>query len=171
MLISEETKIKMNELIGEFFGNNSEADNLAYNLAYAGYPLISEIYHHSMAHFFTGDTMADGASGFLDLLDARAIRIMVPANDADYGGNLSSLFADNAIMCENCRAKIIDVIELAELNGDYEVKIWGEELLMKFLPYYKQARVWAEFAKRYEGDYKSFEVHFEDLTTYIPVVK
>lgn len=167
MLMSNETRDALNYLLGTFFGNNSEADNLAYCLADACYPDISEIYHQKFAHFFTGDVMADGISELMDKLDARPIRLAVPENDTDYAGDLVAIFTDNETMCKNCREAIIKIIDLAELNDDYEVKIWAEELLMKFVPYYKQARVWAKFAKRYENDYKSFNIHFSDLTTYI----
>lgn len=171
MLMSEETRQALVHLLGEFFGHNSEADNLAYNLAIADYPIISDIYHHSFAHFFTGDEMADGISGIMDQLDARAVRLANPAHDIDYQGNLEAIFADNKAMCERCREAIITTIDLADMNGDPEVRIFAEELLMKFMPYYKQARVWDVFCKRYKDDWKGFEVHFEDITTFIPVAK
>ena len=171
MLMSEETRQALNTLLGSFFSHNSEADNLAYNFAIAGYPTISDIYHHSFAHFFTGDAMADGISGLMDNLDARAIRMANPAHDVDYAGNLEAMFADNADMCRRCREMIMNVIDVADMNGDAEVRIFTEELLMKFMPYFKQARVWDTFCKRYKDDYKGFEVHFEDLTTYIPIIK
>ena len=167
MLMSKETREALNYLMGTFFGNNSEADNLAYCLADSCYPAISEIYHQKFAHFFTGDVMADGVSELMDMLDARPVRLAVAENSNDYEGNLAAIFNDNVDMCSRCRETIIKIIDLAELNDDYEVKIWAEELLMKFMPYYKQARVWDEFAKRYEGDYKSFNIHFAELTTYI----
>lgn len=167
--MSEETREVLNQLLGQFFGYNSEADNLAYCLADAGYPAISEIYHTKFAHFFTGDVMADGVSELMDMLDARSVRKALSANEMDYQGNLEAIFADNAEMCKNCRKAIINVIELAEINSDYEVKIWAEELLMKFMPYYKQARVWSEFARRYNHNenYSDFNIHFAELTSYI----
>lgn len=171
MLMSEETRQTLNALLGSCFSNNSEADNLAYNLAIAGYPMISEIYHHSFAHFFTGDAMADAISGLMDNLDARAIREQNPVHDNDYEGNLEAIFADNAEMCNGFRNRILDAIEIADFQGDAEVRIFLEELLMKFMPYFKQARVWDMFCKRYKEDWKGFEVHFEDITTYIPVIK
>ena len=70
-------------------------------------------------------------------------------------------------MCEDYRRAIIQVIEVAELNEDYEVKIKLEEFLTMFNNYRKQASVWYKYAKRYEGDYKSFDVHFEEFTKYI----
>lgn len=106
----------------------------------------------------------------MDLLDARSVRKSVAAHEEDFKGDLAAIFEGNAKMCSRCREAIINVIDLAELNGDYEVKIWGEELLMKFMPYFKQARVWAEYAQRYAGDWKSFNIHFKDLTTYIPLI-
>lgn len=170
MLVSEETRDKLNELLGEFFYMNSCADNFAYNIDVSGYELISEVYHKSFAHAFTGDDFADGISNFMISLDARPIRNDVGKNDYDYNGNLVAIFADNVEMCKNCRKKILELIELAELNEDCEVKIWGEELLMKFVPYYKQARVWEEFSKKYENDYMSLNVYFKELTKHIAIV-
>lgn len=170
MLISEETKEQLNLLLGDFFGHNSEADNLAYNLADSCYPNISTIYHKSFAHFFTGDEMADGISDLMDLLDARPVRKAVSAHEVNYNGDIKKIFFDNLEMCDRCRSAIIKGIELAEMNEDVEVKIYLEELLMKFMPYRKQASVWAKYAERYENDYKSFNIHFNDITTYIPII-
>ena len=171
MLMSEETRFALNELMGSFFANNAEADNIAYNLAIAGYPMISDIYHHSFAHFFTGEQMADSISALMDKLDARAIRTRIEAHDGDYEGNLEAMFADNATMCARCRDMIINVIDIADMNGDAEVRIALEELLMRFMPYYKQARIWDTYCKKYRDDSKGFEIHFADLTTYIPITK
>ena len=88
-------------------------------------------------------------------------------HDKDYNGDLSKIFEDNLSMCDDYRRAIIQVIEVAELNEDYEVKIKLEEFLTMFNNYRKQASVWYKYAKRYEGDYKSFDVHFEEFTKYI----
>lgn len=170
MLMSEETKQKLNQLLGKFFGYNSKADNFAYNLAFYSYPNISEIYHKSFAHYFTGDEMADMISDFMDLLDAKAQREVVEANTEDYNGDIAKIFEDNLQMCEDCRTSIMEVIDTADFNNDYEVKIKFEELLISFMPYRKQAQVWATFAKRYENDWKTFDIYFKDLTKYIKVV-
>ena len=36
-----------------------------------------------------------------------------------------------------------------------------------FEPYRKQADIWFKYAERYEGDDKSFDVHFDDITVLI----
>lgn len=171
MLMTEETREKLNSLLANFFSKNSQADNIAYNLAFYAMPLCSKIYHKSFAHFFTGDDMADMLSDFMDLLDTRAERKEVAANIKDYNGDILAIFQDNLDMCNRCRNAIIDAIDTADFNGDYEVRIKMEELLITFMPYRKQADVWAKFAERYKEDYKSFDVHFADITTYIDIIE
>ena len=67
--------------------------------------------------------------------------------------------------------KVIELIELAELNEDKEVVLAGEEVLQQILPYRKQADIWAVEAKRYEGNYKSFDARIKTFTTMIPIVE
>ena len=47
----------------------------------------------------------------------------------------------------------------------------GEEVLQQILPYRKQADIWAVEAKRYEGNYKSFDARIKTFTTMIPIVE
>lgn len=165
MLISEETREQLNGLVGLSFDANSVVDNFAYNLAYYNYPNIEEIVHEYFAHKFPD--FADFLTDMMIELDARPVRKAMEAHDKDYQGNLVKIFEDNLFMCDDYRRAIIQVIEVAELNEDYEVKIKLEEFLAMFNTYRKQASVWYEYAKRYEGDYKTFDVHFEEFTKYI----
>lgn len=169
MLISENTYEKIMGLVTMSFQMNSFCDNIAYNIDVANYADISDIFHHSMAHKFP--EFSDMITEVLAKLDVRAIRGGLHEDMQDYAGNLSAMFGDLAMECGKYRQAIIDAIDLAEYEGDYELKIFLEEFLMTFMPYYKQARVWKEYADRYQGDYKSFNIHFADITTYIPIVK
>ena len=56
-------------------------------------------------------------------------------------------------------------------KGDYEIRIAMEDFLNKFLPYVKQSDVWRFKAEQYKDSPWQFDVHFEELTTFIPVVK
>ena len=165
MLMSEETRDQLNELVRLSFDANSVVDNFAYNLAYYDYPNIEGIVHGSFAHKFP--EFADILTDMMIELDARPIRKSIETHDKDYNGDLLKIFEDNLSMCDDYRKAIIQVIEVAELNEDYEVKIKLEEFLTMFNNYRKQASVWYKYAKRYEGDYKSFDVHFEEFTKYI----
>ena len=165
MLMSEETRLQLNELVRVSFEANAVVDNFAYNLAYYDYPNIEKVVHESFAHKFP--EFADIISDMMIELDARPVRLGIGMHDKDYEGDLTEIFKDNLGMCEQYRLAIIQGIEVAELNEDYEVKIKLEEFLTMFNNYRKQASVWHKFAIRYEGDYKSFDVHFEEFTKYI----
>ena len=102
-------------------------------------------------------------------LDARPIRKGLNDHDEDFNGDLYKIFEGTLGLCNDYRKSIIKTIEVAELNEDYEVKIQLEEFLKMFEPYRKQADIWFEYAKRYQNDYKSFDVHFEDITTLISI--
>ena len=169
MLISEETRNHLNELVRLSFDANSVVDNLAYNLAYYDYPNIEKILHGSFAHKFP--VFADTITDMMIELDARPVRKTVNSHEEDYNGDLIKIFEDNLSMCDDYRRAIIQVIEVAELNEDYEVKIKLEEFLSMFNNYRKQASVWYKYAKRYDGDYKSFDVHFEEFTKYIDTLE
>ena len=169
MLISEETRDQLNELVRLSFDANSVVDNFAYNLAYYDYPNIEGIVHESFAHKFP--EFADVLTDMMIELDVRPVRKSIETHDKDYNGDLLKIFEDNLSMCDDYRKAIIQVIEVAELNEDYEVKIKLEEFLTMFNNYRKQASVWYKYAKRYEGDYKSFDVHFEEFTKYISTSK
>lgn len=168
MLIGESTKEKLINLVTKTFQMNSFCDNIAYNLDGCDFAIISDVFHHSFAHHFP--EIADDLTGLMVQLDSQAIRGQLSEDSMDYNGNLVAMFADLVAECEKYRDEIIKTIEIAEYSGDYEVKIYGEEYLMQFMPYYKQARVWAKFAKQYENDLKSFDIHFKDFTTYINMV-
>ena len=70
-------------------------------------------------------------------------------------------------MCNEYRQMIIETIDIAEMNSDYEIKIGLEEFLVKFLPYIKQVNIWLDYAKRYNGNYKSFNVHFPEISSLV----
>ena len=168
MKISETTYNQLNELLKKSFECNAIADNLAYNIGYLRYPNIEDIYHHSFAHAFP--QFADEISPLMIELNARPVRLGFGDYKTEYL-SLYDLFQDNDRMMSDYRNEIKKTIETADLNGDDEIKIAMEELLLKILPYVKQCDVWAAKAKQYEKDPWQFDVHFEELTTFIEVVK
>ena len=167
MLISEETKFQLDELVRYSFDANAIVDNYAYNLAYYRFPNIEEIVHLNFAHKFP--EFSDVITDMMVRLDARPIRKGLKDHTEDFNGDLYKIFEGILGLCNDYRISIINVIDTAEMNGDYEVKIRLEEFLIMFEPYRKQADVWFEYAKRYKDDYKSFDVHFEDITTFIQI--
>ncbi len=168
MKISEATYNQLNNLLQKSFDCNAQADNLAYNIDYTRYPLTADIYHHSFAHIFP--QLADVISDLMIKLNARPIRKGINTYDKEYL-SLQDVFIDNDRMTEEYRQEIRKTIDIADMNDDYEIRIAMEDFLNKFLPYVKQSDVWRFKAEQYKDSPWQFDVHFEELTTFIPVVK
>ena len=169
MLISEETRDKLNDVLTHSFLLNMLCDNAVYQIDYSVYPVTARIVHESYAHYWP--QVADQWSDLMIKLNAKPVRGNLIADYEDYNGNLTAIFADIARATEDYRRKVIELIELAELNEDKEVVLAGEEVLQQILPYRKQADIWAVEAKRYEGNYKSFDARIKTFTTMIPIVE
>ena len=71
-------------------------------------------------------------------------------------------------MAEEYRQAIRKTIDIADMNEDYEIRIAMEDFLLKFLPYVKQSDIWFNKAIEYKERPWQFDVHFEELTTFIP---
>ena len=84
MLMSEETRDQLNELVRLSFDANSVVDNFAYNLAYYDYPNIEGIVHELFAHKFP--EFADILTNMMIELDARPLRKGINTHDKDYNG-------------------------------------------------------------------------------------
>ena len=167
MLMTTEVRDRLNYLLGKTFEMNSIADNIAYNLDYYDYPRAGAIYHENYAHVYPG--WADTISGLMIKLNARPVRHAMPEYSEDFGGDIVKMFDATLEAAEKYRQDIIETIELAELNNDYEVKIQLEEFLVNFVPYRKQAQLWATEAKRYAENTKSFDARFDKFTTFISI--
>lgn len=165
MLMSEDTRIAVNELIGACFDFNAKSDNIAYNLGYYDFKSIEGIYHSVWAHHWPD--AADSLSDMMLSLDARPVRTAVPAYSEDFNGNLIAMFDENYKAVTEFREKALRTLELAELNGDTEVKLALEDFVEDLVPYRKQAEIWARYAHRYEGNEKSFEQRFDKITSVI----
>lgn len=164
MKISEQTYQQLNELLRKSFDCNARADNLAYNLDYAVYPNIQEVYHHKFAHKFP--ELADVISELMIKLNARPIRKQIGGYIEVFETPLK-VFEENDKMAEEYRREIYKTIDIADLNEDYEVRIAIEDFLLKFLPYVKQSDIWLNKAKQYENEPWQFDIHFKELTTLI----
>lgn len=169
MLMTEETRGKLNDVITHSFLLNMICDNLVYEIDYACYPKTAKIVHASYAHYWP--MIADEWSDLAISLNARPKRGNLIAADKDFGGDLAAIFAEMLKATDDYKKEIIDLIDTADMNDDVEVKIKGEEMLLKIMPYRKQADIWATEANRYSktGDYKEFDEDIESFTTMIAV--
>lgn len=163
MLMTEDTRNALNDLVAACFDMNAFCDNLTYNLGAYDYKQIENILHERVAHSYP--VLSDTITDMMLSLDARPVRNGIPTYDKDYRGNIVELFDDHERKTNEFRDKIVRTLELAELNGDTEVKLALEDFLEDFVPYRKQAEIWARYAHRYEGNEKSFEQRFDKITT------
>lgn len=168
MLISEETRNKLNEVLTKSFLLNMICDNLVYQIDYENYPETAHIVHESYAHYWP--KVADEWSDLMIKLNARPIRGDLHCEYEDFGDNLEAIFAEIARATEDYRKEVVDLIELADLNEDKEVVLEAEEILLNIMPYRKQADIWKVEAKRYSGDYKGFDARIRTFTKMIQII-
>lgn len=169
MLISEETKDKLNEILTHSFLLNMICDNLVYQIDYENYPQTSSIVHENFAHYWP--VVADQWSELMIKLNALPKRGKLEAETPDFEGDLAKIFAEIARATEEYRQNIQRLIEIADLNEDAEVKLTAEEILLQIMPYRKQADIWATVASRYKDNYKSFDARIKSFTTMIPIAE
>ena len=168
MLMAEETRMKLNEVLTHSFLLNMICDNLVYEIDYNVYPLTSELVHESFAHHWPA--VADEWSNLAIQLNAKPVRSGIDYDRHDHNGDLAEIFKEMLLATEAYRRHVIELITVAELNDDVEVKIRGEELLAQMMPYRKQVDIWAQKAEQYRGNYKSFDARIRSFTTQIPVL-
>jgi len=164
MKVSNVTIDKMQILLKEFFNANAKSDNIAYWLGYNYYNNIEKIYHQKWAHAFPGDQFADGLSNMMLKLGIRPVRLALENHTKDFN-NLIEVFDENKNIIEVLVNEIHELIELAELNGDVEVKLYAEELALIILDYEKQAEEWAYIAKVVSPS--DMNIHIEKYTNFI----
>lgn len=165
MLMSQQSKEKLNELLRMTFDFNAFADNIAYNLGFYHFPRTEALFHEAYAHHFP--EIADEVSNLMIKLDARPVRLGLETHEHDYDGDIVAMFEDNYEHALKYRQAIIDTISLAEFNDDYEVKIAMEEFLVAFTPYLKQAEAWKTLSVRYKENAKSFDARIDKITSFI----
>ena len=167
ILMSNETRDKLNNVLTHAFLLNMICDNLVYEIDYEVYPQTAGLVHESYAHYWPA--VADQISDLMIRLNARPHRGPISDDYKEHNGDLSAIFADIAAATENFRKDVIDLIDIAEINEDAEVRIFGEDLLGQITPYRKQADIWAVEAERYKDNYRSFDARIRSFTTMIPV--
>lgn len=164
MRISEQTQNELNALLRKSFECNAMADNLAYCMDFFGYKNISKLYHETCAHKFP--EWADRITDFMSIVGARAVRLGIPTHDGTFS-DIVSMFAENEKIMNEYVKQIKDALDSVDMYDDAPARIFLEDFLMKVLPYAAQAEAWSKFAAQYSSNPITFDVHFEELTTYI----
>ena len=163
MRMSVKSYEKMNALVGRCFNANAIIDNLAYSLDYHYYTKIADLVHHNVAHVMP--VWADLISDEMLRLSARPVRKDINGYEKDYD-DLKEIFKVLLETLEDIRYATRDLIESADLDGDDEVRIFGEEFLMKVHVFIKQADEWLNAAQKL--DPQTLNIHIDDYSHFLP---
>lgn len=162
MRMSNKSYNNMNALAAMCFDANASIDNLAYSLDYHYYNKIAEVVHLHVAHIMP--EWADLITDQMLELSARPVRLNINGYNKDYE-DVKDVFAALLETLMGISSFTKDLIESADMSGDDEVRIFGEEFLMKVSPFIKQAEEWSNAAKIM--DPHSLNIHIEDYTHFI----
>lgn len=152
----------MNALAAMCFNANAVIDNLAYNLDYHYYNQIAEVVHLHVAHVMP--EWADLITDQMLQLSARPVRLDINGYDTDYE-DLKEIFKVLLETLQEIHSFTKDLIESADMSGDDEVRIFGEEFLMKVSPFIKQAEEWLNAANIMDAH--TLNIHIHDYTHFI----
>lgn len=159
--ISTFTQRKLNDLVSLTFKQNSIADNAVYFMQYKNLENISSIVHETYAHLFGG--LADRITDFAKTQDIRIYRKGFDGDERDFA-NLIEVFTELIERFEEYQDFILECIEIAENNGDVDVKIFLENYSLDMGQYYRQLSIWLTKAEQYGDEYGPFEANFEEFT-------
>lgn len=162
MRMSNKSYNNMNALAAMCFDANAFIDNLAYSLDYHYYNKIAEVVHLHVAHIMP--EWADLITDQMLELSARPVRLNINGYNKDYE-DVKDVFAALLETLMGISSFTKDLIESADMSGDDEVRIFGEEFLMKVSPFIKQAEEWSNAAKIM--DPHSLNIHIKDYTHFI----
>ena len=162
MRMSNKSYNNMNALAAMCFDANAFIDNLAYSLDYHYYNKIAEVVHLHVAHIMP--EWADLITDQMLELSARPVRLNINGYNKDYE-DVKDVFAALLETLIGISSFTKDLIESADMSGDDEVRIFGEEFLMKVSPFIKQAEEWSNAAK--VMDPHSLNIHIKDYTHFI----
>lgn len=164
--VSLATQEKINELVSFTFKQNSVADNIVYFLEFKNFETMADIIHHTYAHLFGG--LADQITDFAKTQDIRVYRLGFEGDKEDFS-NLIEAFIKLLGSFEDYQELVLETIEIAEDNGDVDVKTFFEDFSLDLGKYHRQLEIWLSKAKQYGENYGNFEANFEEFT-HIPRV-
>ena len=162
MRMSNKSYNNMNALAAMCFDANASIDNLAYSLDYHYYNKIAEVVHLHVAHIMP--EWADLITDQMLELSARPVRLNINGYNKDYE-DVKDVFAALLETLMGISSFTKDLIESADMSGDDEVRIFGEEFLMKVSPFIKQAEEWSNAAKIMDPNL--LNIHIKDYTHFI----
>ena len=164
MRMSNKSYNNMNTLAAMCFDANAVFDNLAYSLEYHYYHNIAQIIHLHVAHIMP--LLADEVTDKMLQLSARPVRLDINGHEADYN-DLKEIFAKMNEIFTKMTDFTKDLIEGADMSGDDEVRIFGEEFLTELEPFLKQTEEWLAVVG--EMPPHVLNVHISDYTNNIEI--
>lgn len=164
MRMSEESYVKMNELVAKCFDANAVIDNLAYSLDFHYFNEIAKVVHLRVAHIMP--EWADLVSDKMLELSVRPVRLDIKGYAEDYE-DLQKVFSVLHATIDGILEDTRKLIGVADLNGDDEVRIFCEEFLTKVSVFVKQAEEWENAAKVL--DPQTLNIHIKDYTHFIEI--
>ena len=164
MRMSANTYNKMNVLLGKCFNANAVIDNLAYNLDFYYYNNIAKVVHQNVAHVMP--EWADLISDKMLELSARPVRKDINGHEQDLR-DLKVIFSILRDTLFEIRGFTRDIIESADIDGDDEIRIFGENFLEIMSPFIKQAEEWINTCEIVSPS--DFNIHIKEYTHFIPV--
>lgn len=162
MRMSKESYDRLNQLIGKCFNANAVVDNLAYCLDFHYFNEIGKVVHLCVAHKLP--ELADLVSDKMLELSARPVRVDIGGYDDDCESLdqvFDVLYATMKDLLESTR----ELISVADLNEDDEVRIFCEDFLTKISVFVKQAEEWRHAVEVMEP--QTLNVHIKEYTHFI----
>ena len=140
------------------FDCNSRADNMAYALeSELNCPIASDIFHEKVAHYFTGDDMADKLNVILRLNGGRPVRNALVAHNQPYF-SITEMFSDCVdmmMMVRNELCKAIEEMDYDVINKHVVIEL--EDILEDFMPFVHASTIWLKKAEEYEKNNKVYK--------------
>ena len=164
MRMSEESYLKMNELVAKCFDANAVIDNLAYSLDFHYFSEIAKVVHLRVAHIMP--EWADLVSDKMLELSVRPVRLDIKGYVEDYD-DLQKVFSVLSSTLNGILEDTRKLIGVADLNGDDEVRIFCEEFLTRVSVFVKQADEWENAVKVL--DPQTLNIHIKDYTHFIEI--
>ena len=162
MRMSKESYDRLNQLVGKCFNANAVVDNLAYCLDFHYLNEIGKVVHLCVAHKLP--ELADLVSDKMLELSARPVRVDINGYVEDYD-DLSKIFEVLHSTMQDLLEATRELIGIADLNEDDEVRIFCEEFLMMVSVYVKQAEEWVNASK--VMDAHTLNIHIKEYTHFI----
>ena len=164
MRMSENSYKKMNKLAGECFNANAIIDNLAYSLEFHYFSEIAKIVHLCVAHVMP--EWADLVTDKMLELSARPKREDINGYGEDYS-ELPAIFDVLYTTLRDLLESTRDLISIADINEDDEVRIFAESFLERISVFVKQAEEWKNAAAVLDA--QSLNIHIKQYTHFIEV--